>query len=154
MAKTKKSSTLLLVDDDPSIVRLLSTIIERSCGDDIAIESLTDPSQARTRILEGGVDILVTDLEMPVMNGLEASRRIRDPHSPVRNHRVPIIALTAAAMKGDRERCLEAGMDDYISKPLRPHQLLALVEKWIPAGTGRLNETGPTRGKPRSFFRR
>ena len=57
MAKTKKSSTLLLVDDDPSIVRLLSTIIERSCGDDIAIESLTDASQARTRIREAGVDI-------------------------------------------------------------------------------------------------
>lgn len=105
--------------------------------------------QEALRALEtASYDLVLMDVQMPVMNGLEASRWIRDSHSPVRNHRVPIIALTAAAMKGDRERCLEAGMDDYISKPLRPHQLLALVEKWIPAETGRLNETGPTPGKP------
>jgi HPt (histidine-containing phosphotransfer) domain-containing protein len=65
------------------------------------------------------------------MDGYEATRRIRHPHSEVRNHAVPIVAMTARAMKGDREECLEAGMNDYVSKPVSPKALAEVLEKWL-----------------------
>jgi CheY-like chemotaxis protein len=68
---------------------------------------------------------------MPIMDGFEATRTIRDPQSAVRNRRVPIVAMTAHALKGDRERCLEAGMDDYVSKPVDPKKLAAVTERWL-----------------------
>jgi len=66
------------------------------------------------------------------MNGLEATQQIRNPQSAVRNHRIPIIAMTAHAMQGDRERCLEAGMNDYVAKPVDPQALAEALEKWLP----------------------
>jgi PAS domain S-box-containing protein len=77
-------------------------------------------------------DLVLMDVQMPEMNGLEATRRIRNPHSAVRNHRIPIIAMTAGAMQGDREKCLEAGMNDYISKPVSPQALAVALDKWLP----------------------
>ena len=75
-------------------------------------------------------DVVLMDCEMPEMNGFEATAVIRDPESKVLNHKVPIIAMTANAMKGDREICVAAGMDDYISKPVKKEELAALLEKW------------------------
>jgi DNA-binding response OmpR family regulator len=72
------------------------------------------------------------DVQMPEMDGIEAARQIRNPLSAVKNHRIPIIAMTAHAMQGDRERCLEAGMDDYLSKPVDPRALAEALEKWLP----------------------
>jgi CheY-like chemotaxis protein len=72
------------------------------------------------------------DVQMPDMDGLEATRAIRDPHSAVRNHAVPVIAMTANAMSGDRETCLAAGMNDYISKPVAPQTLADALERWLP----------------------
>jgi len=69
---------------------------------------------------------------MPEMDGLEATRRIRDPRSTVLRHWVPIIAMTAHAMQGDRERCLEAGMDDYVTKPISPQALAEAIDRWLP----------------------
>ena len=81
-------------------------------------------------------DLVLMDMQMPEMDGLEATRVIRDPNSAVLNHRVPIIAMTAHAMKGDREKCLEAGMDDYVSKPIQPDILRKAIEAALagPAG--------------------
>jgi two-component system sensor histidine kinase/response regulator len=70
------------------------------------------------------------DCMMPVMDGYEATAVIRDQTSKVRNHAIPVIALTGNAMRGDRDRCLAAGMNDYLSKPLKNKELLALLEKW------------------------
>ena len=69
---------------------------------------------------------------MPEMDGYEATAQIRNPESEVRNHDIPIIAMTANAMKGDREKCIQAGMDDYISKPVNPKLLAETIEKWLP----------------------
>ena len=71
----------------------------------------------------GAPDIILMDVQMPGMDGLEATERIRSLESGTGRH-VPIVAMTAHAMKGDRQRCLQAGMDEYVSKPLRLHQLL------------------------------
>jgi len=76
-------------------------------------------------------DLVLMDVQMPEMDGLEATRKIRNPKSAVKNHSVPIIAMTAHAMQGDRELCLEAGMDDYVTKPVSPQTLTAVLEKWL-----------------------
>ena len=76
-------------------------------------------------------DLVLMDGQMPEMDGFQAARVIRDPQSHVLNHRVPVIAMTALAMQGDREKCLEAGMDDYLTKPLEVPALFAALEKWL-----------------------
>src|SRR5690606_15113216 len=77
--------------------------------------------------------LILMDVSMPEMSGLEATRAIRRLEGKGRC-RVPIIGVTAHALKGDRERCLEAGMDDYLSKPISPRTLLEKIERW--SGTG------------------
>jgi CheY-like chemotaxis protein len=76
-------------------------------------------------------DVVLMDVRMPGMDGYEATRIIRDGKSNVRNHDIPIIAMTAHAMKGDRERCLEEGMDDYVSKPIEPQKLVDAIERQL-----------------------
>ena len=68
---------------------------------------------------------------MPEMNGFEATAVIRDPGSKLLNHDIPVIAMTANAMQGERERCLEAGMNDYLSKPIKREDLAAVIGKWL-----------------------
>jgi PAS domain S-box-containing protein len=77
-------------------------------------------------------DLILMDVQMPEMDGYEATRLIRSPHSAVRNHQVPIIAMTANAMHDDREKCLRAGMDDYVPKPVSPQSLAEVLIKWLP----------------------
>jgi len=75
--------------------------------------------------------LVFMDCQMPEMDGFEATRTVRDPHSKVLNHAVPIIAMTANAMKGDRERCLEAGMSDYLAKPVNKEELGKALVSWL-----------------------
>jgi CheY-like chemotaxis protein/HPt (histidine-containing phosphotransfer) domain-containing protein len=77
-------------------------------------------------------DLVLMDVQMPVMDGLRATLEIRNPRSAVRNHEIPIIAMTAHAMQGDREKCLKAGMNDYVSKPVNPKALADALDKWLP----------------------
>jgi CheY-like chemotaxis protein len=74
--------------------------------------------------------MILMDVSMPEMNGLEATGEIRRREEAEGTH-VPIVGVTAHALKGDRERCLEAGMDDYLSKPISPKALLDKLERWI-----------------------
>ncbi len=76
-------------------------------------------------------DLVLMDVQMPEMSGYEATRRIRDPQSEVLNHDIPVIAMTATAMQGDREKCLEAGMNDYLPKPVNRRILAEMLEKWL-----------------------
>jgi len=79
--------------------------------------------------------LVLMDVSMPDMNGLEATRAIREAESETGAH-VPIIGLTAHALKGDREMCLEAGMNDYMSKPISPDKLTAKVDEWLSRAGG------------------
>jgi signal transduction histidine kinase/AmiR/NasT family two-component response regulator len=79
-------------------------------------------------------DLVLMDVQMPHMDGIEATRIIRDPGSDVYDPDIPIVALTARAMREDREQCLEAGMDAYLSKPFRPRELLEIIEGAILKG--------------------
>ncbi len=74
-------------------------------------------------------DLVLMDMQMPELDGLTATRQIRDPQSRVLNHHVPIIAMTANALQGDREKCEQAGMDDYVTKPVEMAALIAALEK-------------------------
>lgn len=74
--------------------------------------------------------MILMDVSMPEMNGLEATARIREFEAVAGMH-TPIVGVTAHALKGDRERCIEAGMDDYLSKPISPKALTDKVERWI-----------------------
>ncbi len=74
-------------------------------------------------------DLVLMDCQMPEMDGYQAAQSIRDPNSSVRNHNVPIIAMTANAMKGDREKCLAAGMNDYVAKPVDVRNLAEAIER-------------------------
>ncbi len=76
-------------------------------------------------------DLVLMDVQMPEMDGLDATRRVRSATDEVLNRSIPIIAMTAHAMQGDREECLDAGMDDYISKPVTPLALSLVLERWI-----------------------
>jgi len=80
-------------------------------------------------------DLVLMDLQMPEMDGVEATRHIRNSQSAASNHGIPIIAMTAHTIKGDREHCLEAGMNDYVTKPIYPHTLAEALDKWLPKDT-------------------
>ena len=92
--------------------------------------------EAIQALREAEYDVVLMDCEMPEMDGCEATRLIREPQTRTHNPHIPIIALTADAIIGDREKCLEAGMSDYLAKPVEPRQLAAVLEKWLiePAG--------------------
>jgi len=91
-----------------------------------------DGAEAVRALEKVSYDLVFMDVQMPVMDGMAAARQIRNPESAVLNHDVPIIAMTAHAMQGDREKCLQAGMNDYISKPISRRHLAELLQKWLP----------------------
>ncbi len=93
-------------------------------------------------------DLVLMDVQMPIMDGLQATRRVRDPQSPVLNHAIPIIAMTARALPRDREICLEAGMNDYVSKPVDPQSLAVALALWLPSETIQAIDPGPAAPRP------
>ncbi len=87
--------------------------------------------EAIANLASNAYDLVLMDIQMPEMDGLEATAVIRDPSSNVLDHQVPIVAMTAHAMQGDQERCLEGGMDDYVTKPIRPEMIQAAIERQL-----------------------
>ena len=118
--------TVLVVDDDVRNLFALTTAFERYNINVITAES----GQEAINILgeNSTLDIVLMDIMMPEMDGYETTQKIRREH---KNTHLPIIAVTAKAMKGDREKCLEAGASDYITKPVKIDQLLSLMRVWL-----------------------
>jgi CheY-like chemotaxis protein len=114
----------VLLAEDNSVNRKLAARILEGAGH--AVVCANDGQEAVDAAARERFDIVLMDVQMPRMDGFEATAEIRKLDAALRGH-TPILALTANAMKGDRERCLDAGMDGYISKPLRPSELLSLM---------------------------
>ena len=114
---------ILVAEDNQTNQKVIALMLKRlGCTVDVAVNGL-EASQAAAAVL---YDTILMDCQMPVMDGFEATSAIRK-HS---SRHVPIIALTANAMEGERERCLAAGMDDYLSKPVRADELLKKLQQW------------------------
>jgi PAS domain S-box-containing protein len=124
----KHSIRILLVEDNPVNQKIAQKMLEKF---GYYSNTVSNGFEALTALGMIDYDLVLMDVVMPEMDGYDATAQIRNPASKVMNHRVPVIAMTAHAMKGDREKCLEAGMDDYISKPVKPQELLGVVEKWV-----------------------
>jgi len=123
---TLTGRTALVVDDDVRNIFALTTFLERSEMKVLYAESGREGIATLQQNPE--VDVVLMDVMMPEMDGYETMRAIRDM-SRFRN--LPIIAVTAKAMKGDREKCIEAGASDYIAKPVDMDQLLSLLRVWL-----------------------
>lgn len=117
---------VLVVDDDVRNIFALSSLLERR-GMNVVTAS-TGREAIATLESTANVGIVLMDIMMPEMDGYETMRAIRE--NPV-FRRLPIVALTAKAMKGDREKCLEAGASDYLAKPVNTEQLLSVLRMWL-----------------------
>jgi CheY-like chemotaxis protein/HPt (histidine-containing phosphotransfer) domain-containing protein len=119
----------ILVVEDNLVNQNVARIMLRKLGHE---STMANNGQEALDILEKQeFDLVLMDVQMPVLDGLQSTAGIRDKKSAVKNHGVPIIAMTAHAMKKDREKCLAAGMDDYISKPIKPWELAEAIERRI-----------------------
>ncbi|MBP7149013.1 MAG: response regulator, partial [Acidobacteria bacterium] len=116
---------ILVVEDNPVNRKLVVTLLRRE-GHEVA--EAEHGRQALAALAEHEFDLVLMDVQMPVMDGLEAARRMR---SDPRWHDLPVIALTAHALSGDRDLCLAAGMNDYLTKPVQRVELLSLVSRWL-----------------------
>ncbi|WP_319541534.1 ATP-binding protein [uncultured Pseudodesulfovibrio sp.] len=117
---------ILLADDNPLNRELATTLLTEKNHTVLAV---TNGVQALEALKEDRFDLVLMDVQMPIMDGISATRAIRAPHSGVIDPSVPILALTAHALKGDRERFLKAGMDDYIAKPITMHSFYSAIAR-------------------------
>ena len=122
-----KGARALLAEDEP-INRVLTETILRQAG--MTVTSVENGQLAVREAKSGNYDVILMDVQMPIMDGLEATRKIRDYERQHGGHQC-IIALTALAMRGDREKCLQAGMDDYLTKPVEKSELIDILVKYL-----------------------
>jgi TMAO reductase system sensor TorS len=125
---------VLLAEDNPVNRELAVAMLEAV---DLDVVVAVDGREAVEQAAQGGIDLILMDCQMPEMDGFGATEAIRAAAQAQGAARVPIVALTANAMEGDRERCLACGMDDYLSKPFKPAQLYATLARGLPAGEPR-----------------
>ena len=129
----RRSGARILVVEDNVVNQEVALGILRKLG--VRADAVGDGAEALESLKTLPYDLVLMDMQMPEMDGLEATRIIRNPQSAVLNHHVPVIAMTANAMRGDRQRCLAAGMNDYISKPVSPQALVDAMNAWLPPDT-------------------
>ena len=126
--KFPRHARILLAEDNTTNQQVAVGILNKF---GLTADAVGDGEEALQALIDIPYALVLMDVQMPVMDGLEATRRIRDPQSAIRNHNIPIIAMTAHTLARDQEMCLAAGMNDYVTKPVEPHALAKVLEKWL-----------------------
>jgi two-component system sensor histidine kinase/response regulator len=141
----KSSARILLAEDNP-VNQKLAKILLTKAGYHVEVANNGKEAVEKYMASPKDFDLIFIDVQMPEMDGMEATKEIRKfetgdmqqqssiVHHQSLIHRVPIVAMTAYAMKGDREKCLEAGMDDYIAKPIKREVVYEMINKWVFVG--------------------
>ena len=132
-AETPKLRGRVLLVEDSTVNRQVAEGLLELIGCEIV--SAVNGEEALIAAAEGEYDVILMDCEMPVMDGFEATKRLRDQAEAMGVPAPPIVALTANALTGYRERCIDAGMSDFLSKPYTPEQLRTVLARWLPEAT-------------------
>ncbi|MCG7932593.1 MAG: response regulator [Candidatus Thiodiazotropha lotti] len=136
---------VLLVEDNVINQQVAQELLEKL---GLLVVIVSSGEEALKKIKEVNFDLVFMDLQMPGLDGLETTRRVRNE---LKNTYVRIIAMTAHAMRGDRERCLAAGMDDYLSKPIDPDRLSSTLLAWLPIDDRPLSDIQPVLGQVHAY---
>jgi two-component system, sensor histidine kinase len=131
-ATASSDALLLIVEDDLINQKVLSSIL-RQMG--FAFVIANNGAEAIEIIQENPIDLVLMDCQMPVMNGFEATQELRKREQENGTKHLPVVAITAFSLKGDRERCLEAGMDEYLTKPVQRDKLQTMLNHFLPENT-------------------
>ncbi len=120
---------VLVVEDNTTNVAIIQGLLMKF---NVRSEVADNGQEALNLLAQSTYDLVLMDCQMPVMDGYEATEKIRKGENAVQDQNIPIIALTAHAMRGDKEACFDAGMNDYLSKPIDPELLHGKLSKWLP----------------------
>lgn len=135
LAECAESCRILLVEDNPINQKVAVKLLNKA---GFSVDTANNGVEAIEALQNGSYQMVLMDVQMPEMDGFEATMRIRNSKMPYKD--VPIIAMTAHALKGDREKCLEVGMNDYISKPISADELFEVIQKWSPKASIQVKE--------------
>lgn len=124
-----RSDVRVLVAEDNAVNQQVALGVLRRMG--AHADAVASGGEAIEALRQAPYDIVLMDVQMPEMDGLEATQHIRQEEAEANKPHIPIIAMTAHALQSDRDRCLAAGMDDYVAKPVNPHELYTVLEKWL-----------------------
>jgi CheY-like chemotaxis protein len=125
----RKTLAVLVAEDDPVNQRLAVRLLEKRGH---TVQAATNGQKALEALEKHSFDLVLMDVQMPEVDGFQATAAIREREKTTGRH-LRIIAMTARAMDGDREKCLAAGMDGYVSKPIQGSELLAVIEHYVPS---------------------
>jgi signal transduction histidine kinase/DNA-binding response OmpR family regulator len=129
-AELRRGARVLLVEDHPTNRKMARLVLERL---GVSVDTAENGLQVLEAVQRAPYDLVFMDCQMPGLDGYEATRRLRVGEEAGGRPRVPVVAMTAHALEGDRERCLAAGMDDYVPKPIQLDELRAVLARWLPA---------------------
>ncbi len=127
-AAAPRPARILVAEDNPTNQKVAAAVLAR---DGHRVDVVVDGEATLAALREVDYDLVLMDVQMPVLDGFEATRRIRAGDAGAGHRAVPVIAMTGHAMRDDRDRCLAAGMNDYVAKPVQPVDLQALVAHWL-----------------------
>ena len=144
-----RHARILVADDNPINQQVAVGILDKF---GLKADAVANGSEVLDALAAIPYDLVLMDVQMPEMDGFKATQQIRDRTSGALNPGIPVIAMTAHAMAGDREKCLAAGMNDYVSKPIAPDDLARTLKQWLPKATNRATEerTAAARPQPRT----
>ena len=144
----EKKSRILVVEDNYTNQLVAKKILEK-LGNEVDVAR--DGAQALEMLKKTSYALVFMDIQMPIMDGITATHKIRDEKSEIIDHRIPIVAMTANSMRGDREKYISEGMDDYMSKPIEPEMVIHMLKKWIPGAEFSPKFSEEKTGKKSSF---